>query len=278
MQSNSRSTLLATQASALAPIGTTLSALLAALVSVSITSVSAQETMVSSTIKNDLESSTQVSERNVTPVEDEEEVTAEERSLVYSYQRDSLMKKGTAGKFDYYLLAMSWSPDYCLTHTSDTQQCGRKFGFIIHGLWPENLSGANPSNCASQQSLTQQAIDIALPFMPSKSLINHEWTTHGVCAGTSATTYFSNAVNAFKAINLPSYLANPQTDTSHSLSALRSDFSQSSGLANNQFAVVCDGNRLKEIRVCLSKQFGAQACGTGVSDTCPANITVNAPR
>ncbi len=194
--------------------------------------------------------------------------------IFYDEKLGRFAKKAAARPFDYYLLAMSWSPDYCLTHASDTQQCGRGFAFVIHGLWPQNLSGANPSNCATSFKLTQSAVDVALPYMPSNSLISHEWSKHGVCAGVSSLAYFTNAVNAFKSINVPSYLASVNGSKTVSLAALRRDFSQSSGFANNQFSVQCDGNKLQEIRVCLTRQLGAQTCGAGIADSCPATLTV----
>ncbi len=178
-----------------------------------------------------------------------------------------------ATSFDYYLLAMSWSPDYCSTHPSDSQ-CGKGYAFVIHGLWPQNLSGSNPSSCPSSFTLTQSAINVALPYMPSNTLISHEWSKHGVCAGTSSLTYFTNAVNAFKSITVPSYLAKPVANKTVSLSTLRSDFAKSTGLTSNQFAVICDGSKLQEVRVCLTKQLGAQTCGAGISDSCPSNVTV----
>ncbi len=200
-----------------------------------------------------------------------------DHEIFFSEERQSLMAKAVAGKFDYYLLAMSWSPNYCLTRPNETQ-CTSKRAFIIHGLWPQNFSGANPSNCPSQFTLTQQAIDIVFPYSPSKSLIQHEWKKHGVCSGKSSTTYSTDAVNAFKAVKVPAYLANPQSDSTISLSTLRRDFQQSSGLAADRFAVICNGKSLKEVRVCLSKTFGGQSCGSGVRDTCPASITINAPK
>jgi ribonuclease T2 len=197
--------------------------------------------------------------------------------VTYSNQRQSLIAKAAAGQFDYYLLSMSWSPNYCLTHANELQ-CTSKKAFILHGLWPENLSGANPSTCPSQQTLTQTAIDVALPYMTSKTLIQHEWDKHGVCAGKTSVNYFTDAVNAFKAVRVPSYLATPKATKTISLSTLRKDFQASSGLAANQYAVVCDGSKLKEVRVCLNKQFAAQACGSGVSDSCPSTLTIDAPK
>jgi len=45
--------------------------------------------------------------------------------------------RGTPGKFDFYVLTLSWSPDYCAKNGQrDQQQCnsGKKLGFVLHGL------------------------------------------------------------------------------------------------------------------------------------------------
>ncbi|MDE1961935.1 MAG: hypothetical protein KGH80_10075, partial [Xanthomonadaceae bacterium] len=31
-----------------------------------------------------------------------------------------------AGRFDYWLMSLSWSPSYCLTHPDDNVQCRHK--------------------------------------------------------------------------------------------------------------------------------------------------------
>src|SRR5690242_6327121 len=44
---------------------------------------------------------------------------------------------GQAGRFDYYVLSLSWAPTYCRTHADDGEECsGRGYGFVLHGLWP----------------------------------------------------------------------------------------------------------------------------------------------
>ncbi|MCB1968558.1 MAG: ribonuclease, partial [Candidatus Accumulibacter sp.] len=47
--------------------------------------------------------------------------------------------------FDFYVLALSWSPAYCLIEgdRANKQQCAeeRDLGFVVHGLWPQFESG-----------------------------------------------------------------------------------------------------------------------------------------
>jgi ribonuclease T2 len=41
---------------------------------------------------------------------------------------------GTPGKLDFYVLTLSWSPDYCAKNARpDPQQCnpGKKYGFVL---------------------------------------------------------------------------------------------------------------------------------------------------
>src|SRR5262245_6737859 len=58
-----------------------------------------------------------------------------------------------AGVFDYYLLALSWSPTFC-ADVGDRRrdpQCsprGRPFAFVLHGLWPQYERGW-PQDCES---------------------------------------------------------------------------------------------------------------------------------
>lgn len=39
--------------------------------------------------------------------------------------------ESVAGVFDYYLLTLSWSPTFCLTHKDDTQCSGKGYGFVL---------------------------------------------------------------------------------------------------------------------------------------------------
>lgn len=55
-----------------------------------------------------------------------------------------------AGEFDYYVLALSWSPNWCKLEgdSKGSAQCDPKndHGWVLHGLWPQNERGW-PSYC-----------------------------------------------------------------------------------------------------------------------------------
>ena len=62
------------------------------------------------------------------------------------------------GVFDYYLLSLSWSPAFCLQSPSSAKCHGpRRYGFIVHGLWPQNERGW-PENCAGTAQVPDSVV------------------------------------------------------------------------------------------------------------------------
>ena len=54
-------------------------------------------------------------------------------------------RDAATGDYDYYVMALSWSPSYCRSHPEDDEQCTRRgFGFVLHGLWPQYEAGNGP--------------------------------------------------------------------------------------------------------------------------------------
>jgi ribonuclease T2 len=176
------------------------------------------------------------------------------------------------GRFDYYLMALSWSPSFCETHADETEQCGSKgFGFVLHGLWPQNRDGSWPQHCASSGEPDAATVDRTLAFMPSRHLIEHEWQTHGTCTGLDAHSYFDLADQAFARIKVPPVLIAPRSPPQLSAADVVQAFIQANpGLGENMLSVDChDGSELTELRVCLSKQdLSPQACGGRLRNTC----------
>ena len=64
--------------------------------------------------------------------------------------------------FDYWILALSWSPEYCASPAArpGSRQCAQPREFIVHGLWPQYERGW-PEDCRTRQR----------PFVP-QSLID----------------------------------------------------------------------------------------------------------
>ena len=176
------------------------------------------------------------------------------------------------GRFDYYLMSLSWSPSFCETHTNETEQCGSKgFGFVLHGLWPQNRNGSWPQHCHNSDEPNEATIARTLAFMPSRHLIEHEWVTHGSCTGLDAYSYFDLADHAFARIKVPLALTAPRSPPRLSATDVVRAFVQGNpGLGENMISVDChDGSELIEVRVCLNKDsLTPQACGGRVRNSC----------
>lgn len=176
---------------------------------------------------------------------------------------------GRVGDFDYYLVSLSWSPSYCVLHPNDQRQCGKGYGFVLHGLWPQKMNGGYPQDCESTEAIPEPVVRKTLAFMPSEKLIHHEWTKHGTCSGLGADAYFALADQAFSAVRVPAKFVQPQTAFSVSADEVKRDFATANPqFPADTFTVQCSGNELQEVRMCMSTDGKALSCGRGVRSQC----------
>jgi ribonuclease T2 len=172
--------------------------------------------------------------------------------------------RGTPGKFDFYVLALSWSPDYCAKNGQrDPQQCnsGRKLGFVLHGLWPQYQKGY-PANCSTEK-LTP-AIKQQFPGLyPSPKLYNHQWQKHGTCTGTSPQQYLVLSKQFKDSVAIPTAYNRPPKPFRTTIQGLKSTFISANGELNaNGIAPLCSdsGRFLKEVFFCYSKDGKPGIC------------------
>lgn len=172
------------------------------------------------------------------------------------------------GSFDFYVLALSWSPSFCASRQErpglrrNDPQCGaRPFGFVVHGLWPQFDHGY-PSYCqVPAPRLNRALVDGMLDLMPSRGLIYHEWDRHGTCSGLSPETYFAAVRKAYATVNIPPIYRSLSQPATVAASAVAAAFVKANpGLNLADMAVGCNRKRLTEVRVCLTKDFKFRAC------------------
>jgi ribonuclease T2 len=180
--------------------------------------------------------------------------------------------RNVAGQFDYYALALSWSPTHCSTSEgeNDTLQCsrrdGRRYAFVLHGLWPQYERGY-PESCRIEQRpfVPQPVIDNVLDIMPSKGLVIHQYRKHGTCSGLSPDAYFKLARRLFEAIKIPARFANPLEPQYLSPDDLVDDLvAANPGLKPDMIVVECGGpgSRLEEVRICFTREGAFRRCGS----------------
>jgi ribonuclease T2 len=108
-----------------------------------------------------------------------------------------------------YTLAITWSPQYCRTRAGDRAarfQCGggQRFGFTLHGLWPDGRGREWPQYCRAAALLPAATIRRHLCATPSPQLMQHEWAKHGTCmAGSSPDRYFATAARLYAGLRYP---------------------------------------------------------------------------
>ena len=174
------------------------------------------------------------------------------------------MPRGTG--FDFYVLALSWSPTYCQDSQArkrDTLQCGgpRPFAFVIHGLWPQYERGY-PRRCQTTQRRPSEALARAmLDIMPSERLVQHQWDAHGTCSGLSAADYFRVVRAASQAIRIPEIYASASDWRRVQAGDVETAFiSANAGVSPQAIAVTKRGNNLAEVRICLTRELEPRAC------------------
>lgn len=176
--------------------------------------------------------------------------------------------------FDYYLLSLSWSPQYCADpqHANrDPDQCGtgRRFAFVVHGLWPNNNRPPHPSNCPPRSTVSQQLVTQMLQIMPSPTLIQHEWETHGTCSGMNQNDYFSTVRTAFRLVRIPDPYKQPAQDLRVAASEVRRNFQTSNpSFPRESIRLTCAGQFLNEARICFDKNLVPRACAPAINDSC----------
>lgn len=178
-------------------------------------------------------------------------------------------RQNAPGEFDFYVLALSWSPSFCEASSergssgrSTRAQCGgRPYSFVVHGLWPQYDRGF-PNYCQRPAPrLERNLMASMLDLMPAPGLIYSEWDKHGTCSGLSQRAYFETIRKARAAVKIPADylgLADPKTIAPSDIE--EAFIKANPGLSNAAIAVTCDSKRLSEVRICMSKDLQFRAC------------------
>jgi ribonuclease T2 len=178
-------------------------------------------------------------------------------------------RQNAPGEFDFYVLALSWSPSFCEaanergnTGRGTQAQCsGRPYSFVVHGLWPQYERGF-PEYCQRPSPrLARGIMTSMLDLMPAPGLVFNEWDKHGTCSGLGERAYFETIRKARAAVKIPEeflQLSEPKTIAPDELET--AFIKVNPGLSNAAISVTCDSKRLSEVRICLSKDLQFRSC------------------
>ena len=165
----------------------------------------------------------------------------------------------TGSGFDYYLLNLSWSPEFCYSHP-DAAECAAHYTFVLHGLWPQNNDGTYPENCSNAPGPADPAA--YKDIYPDQNLLEHEWKTHGTCSGLQPDGYFATARTALRSIAIPQRFESLTRQISMSPTQIMDAFMVANPrVPRESLAVSCGNNYLTAVEICLDKTLHPIQCG-----------------
>lgn len=220
-----------------------------------------------------------------------------------------------ADKGDSYVLAVSWQPAFCASHTGKPE-CSVKDAavyqashFTLHGLWPNQLAlcGTNYGYCGAVKSqparfcdypavnLSQAVRDdlgVVMPSVAAQSCLErHEWFKHGTCQSQwNSDGYFETAVGLTRQFNdsgVAAFMAanvGKSVDEAGFIAAVDTHLGAK---AHERLHLTCKDGNLVDIyidlpgRLSTAQKIGeliaaAKPTGNGYSSNCKGKFTVRA--
>lgn len=169
-----------------------------------------------------------------------------------------------------YTLALSWSPEFCRNRENNprhARQCsGRdgRFGFIVHGLWPEGRGESWPQWCPTRRAPSPANVRQNLCMTPDARLLAHEWAKHGSCMVGTPETYFSVTRVLYNSLRWPDFdrLSRREGLTA---GAIRQAFADANPHWETEHVGLRVNERgwLQELRLCYDRRFRPERCSPG---------------
>jgi len=175
-----------------------------------------------------------------------------------------------------YTLALIWAPEACRSRSGNIDvgfACGgaNRFGFVLHGLWPDGAGGSWPQYCRPAPVLPEALIRRYLCTTPSAQLLQHEYAKHGTCMGVPPAAYFARASRLQARLRYPDMraLAARRDLTARQFAAA---FARANpGLRPDMIRLSVNRRGwLEEVWLCLDTRFAWRACPATQGGTPPA--------
>ncbi len=178
-----------------------------------------------------------------------------------------------AGAFDYYVLSLSWSANWCALEgdARNSPQCAPDsgFGWILHGLWPQYEAGY-PEYCTTSARPPSRSQTAAMAdIMGTSGLAWHQWRKHGVCTGLSSDDYYALSRVAYGSIVRPQVLRDLKRAVSLPAALIEEAFLRDNpALRADQITVTCRDRHIQEVRICLTRDLDFRDCAPDVIRDC----------
>lgn len=178
-----------------------------------------------------------------------------------------------AGVFDYYVMALSWSSNWCALEgdARGEDQClpGQKLTFTLHGLWPQFEDGW-PQWCRSGVRDPSRGESAAMAdIMGGAGLAWYQWKKHGRCSGLEARDYFNKARKAYGSVKIPPVFAKLSETLEVPAKVIEDAFLEvNPNLQPDMITVTCQAGMIQEVRLCLTKDFVPRQCAADTVRDC----------
>lgn len=187
-----------------------------------------------------------------------------------------------AGEFDYYVMALSWTPSWCAIEGDgrESPQCdpGQGFGFTLHGLWPQYEDGW-PAFCPTVERNPSRGMTNAMAdIMGTSGLAWYQWNKHGVCSGLSASDYYALSRLAYDSVERPALLRQLDREVRLPAELIEEAFLEANPqLTDDMLTVTCRAGRVQEVRICLTRDLEPRACAPDVARDCTLTDALFSP-
>ncbi|MEJ2030801.1 MAG: ribonuclease T2 [Maritimibacter sp.] len=191
--------------------------------------------------------------------------------LLLLLARPALAEGERAGDFDYYVLALSWSPNWC-TLTGDARgavQCDDDAGWVVHGLWPQYEAGW-PSYCkTSTRAPSRQMTAAQADLFGDGGAAWYQWKKHGICSGIAAQDYYALVREAYARVERPDVLRKLDHAVRLPASVVEEAFlAANPDLTPDMITITCDQGYIQEARICLTRDLEPRDCGADTRRDC----------
>ena len=186
------------------------------------------------------------------------------------------------GEFDYWVLSLSWSPNWCATTGAarGSPQCdsGAGHGWILHGLWPQYHRGY-PSFCQTATRPPSRGDTAAMAdIMGTSGLAWHQWKKHGTCSGLSSADYFALSREAYTRVSRPDIFRRIEREMRLPARVVEEAFLEANpDWTPDMLTVTCRDGWIQEARLCLSRSLDPVPCGRDVIRDCTLEDACFAP-
>ncbi|MGI4730912.1 MAG: ribonuclease T2 family protein [Janthinobacterium lividum] len=177
-----------------------------------------------------------------------------------------------------YTLAVTWTPEYCYSHKREPSaafECGgqggggARFGFSLHGLWPDGVGPEWPQYCTATALLPPATIRRNLCSTPSAQLLQHEWAKHGTCTGSTPDAYFTRSTGLYHRLTWPD-MAQFGRGTTTAGAVAQAIAAANAGVSPDMMRITATRDGwLEEVWFCLDRQMAYTRCKAGSGGVAP---------